>query len=104
LTTRDWYITDGNGEKTEVHGAGVVGQYPIMSPGALHEYVSCTRFQTPTGTMEGYYSFKNCAVGKEDEIIQVRIPETHFKSLPYIEADVRLNKLARRLEEKSAVG
>lgn len=76
-----------------------MGQYPVMSPGALHEYVSCTRFQTPTGTMEGYYMFKHCGLKHKDETIQVRIPPTHFKSLPFIEADVRLNKLARKLEE-----
>ena len=81
LTTRHWYITDGNGSKEEAHGEGVVGEYPIMSPGALHEYISCTTFTTPTGVMEGHYQFKFL---KKEGQCQVRIPTMKFKSLPFV--------------------
>lgn len=71
-----------------------------MQPGAIHEYVSCTTFQTPTGTMEGYYVFKYCSLSKENDTFRVEIPAMHFKSLSYIEADVRLNKIGRKHDEK----
>lgn len=90
LTTRHWYITDANGIKEEVHGNGVVGQYPVMTPGALHEYISCTTFSTPTGVMEGHYVFKYLT---KDGRFNVKIPPLHFKSLPFIVTEQRSSNL-----------
>lgn len=90
LTTRHWYITDANGIKEEVHGNGVVGQYPVMTPGALHEYISCTTFSTPTGVMEGHYVFKYLT---KDGRFNVKIPPLHFKSLPFIVTEQRSSYL-----------
>ena len=84
LTTRHWYITDGNGVKEEVHGEGVVGEYPVMTPGALHEYISCTTFTTPTGVMRGHYEFR--FLNREGQC-EVQIPPLIFKSLPYTKAE-----------------
>jgi len=55
LISRHWIITDGNDEVQEVKGEGVVGEQPILPPGASFEYTSGTLTQTPTGTMRGSY-------------------------------------------------
>jgi ApaG protein len=55
LISRHWIITDGNDEIQEVKGEGVVGEQPILPPGASFEYTSGTLMQTPTGTMRGSY-------------------------------------------------
>ncbi|XP_048587985.1 F-box only protein 3 isoform X2 [Nematostella vectensis] len=93
LTTRHWFITQGDGVKTEVHGEGVVGLYPVMTPGAVTEYVSCTTFQTPTGSMEGYYVFKY--LDNKSEEFHVRVPCMNFKSLPFVQAEDRIHRLGR---------
>ena len=87
LTTRHWYITDANGIKEEVHGDGVVGEFPVMYPGALHEYISCTTFSTPTGRMEGHYAFRYL---NKTGTFNVKIPSLNFQSLPFVFAEKRL--------------
>ena len=80
MATRHWYIVDGNGEKEEVHGEAVCGQYPRMIPGAIHDYVSCTSFTTPMGTMEGYYTFNFL---QKAGTTQAKIAPMHFKAPPF---------------------
>lgn len=89
LETRHWFITDGNGQKEEVHGAAVVGSYPTMVPGAKFEYVSCTSFTTPTGTMEGHYTFKYLY---KEGTTNARIAPMHFKALPFELSSERLRR------------
>ena len=97
--TRHWYITDANGIKEEVHGDGVVGEFPVMYPGALHEYISCTTFSTPTGVMEGHYVFRYLNKGGS---FNVNIPQLNFKSLSYVVAEKRLSNLSGgKFEEDS---
>lgn len=55
LMTRHWVITDGRGGRHEVQGDGVVGQQPVIEPGACYDYVSGCPLHTPTGAMEGSY-------------------------------------------------
>ncbi|MCK0196019.1 Co2+/Mg2+ efflux protein ApaG [Ancylobacter sp. 6x-1] len=55
LKTRHWIITDGLGRVQEVRGAGVVGEQPVLPPGAHFEYTSGVPLPTPTGIMEGSY-------------------------------------------------
>ena len=55
LLRRHWIITDANGEIEEVEGDGVVGEQPIISPGASYEYTSGALLKTPLGTMQGKY-------------------------------------------------
>ena len=58
LKKRFWEITDSNGSKKEVTGAGVVGEQPILRPGEKYEYTSGAPLTTPSGFMEGYYKME----------------------------------------------
>ena len=58
LLTRHWRITDGGGNVSLVDGDGVVGEQPVIAPGASHDYVSGCPLSTPHGSMEGHYSFR----------------------------------------------
>jgi len=58
LLTRHWRITDGAGNVSLVDGDGVVGEQPVIAPGASHDYVSGCPLSTPHGSMEGHYSFR----------------------------------------------
>jgi F-box protein 3 len=98
LQTRHWYITDGNGEKEEVHGDAVVGEYPTMVPGARHDYVSCTSFTTPTGTMEGHYTFK---FFKKAGTTNAKIAPMHFIAPPFELACERRERCSEKLSEES---
>jgi ApaG protein len=55
LLSRHWIITDGDGKKQEVRGAGVVGEQPLLDPGDQFEYTSGTLLATPVGAMHGSY-------------------------------------------------
>lgn len=55
LLTRHWVITDGNGARHTVEGEGVVGEQPLIAPGASYDYVSGCPLQTPNGAMQGSY-------------------------------------------------
>lgn len=55
LLSRHWRITDGRGVLHEVQGEGVVGEMPLIAPGASFDYVSGCPLATPTGAMEGSY-------------------------------------------------
>ena len=53
LLTRHWRITDGRGMVQSVDGDGVVGEQPLIAPGAAHDYVSGCPLGTPNGSMQG---------------------------------------------------
>src|SRR4028119_1307963 len=55
LISREWTISDGRGARHQVQGEGVVGEQPVIEPGASFDYVSGCPLQTPTGWMEGHY-------------------------------------------------
>ena len=55
LLTRHWVITDGRGARHTVEGEGVVGEQPLIEPGASYDYVSGCPLATPTGAMQGSY-------------------------------------------------
>ncbi|TPG39675.1 Co2+/Mg2+ efflux protein ApaG [Sphingomonas koreensis] len=55
LLTRHWIITDGRGARHSVEGEGVVGEQPMIAPGASYDYVSGCPLATPTGSMQGSY-------------------------------------------------
>lgn len=57
LISRHWIIHDANNETTQVKGLGVVGEQPLLEPGAYFEYVSGTMLKTQNGTMVGQYFF-----------------------------------------------
>ncbi|QJD59407.1 Co2+/Mg2+ efflux protein ApaG [Pseudomonas sp. gcc21] len=58
LIDRKWIITDGNGKVQEVEGPGVVGEQPVLEPGASHTYSSGCLLPTPVGTMQGSYGMR----------------------------------------------
>ena len=55
LISRRWLITDGRGRRHEVEGEGVVGEQPVIAPGASYDYVSGCPLDTASGAMEGSY-------------------------------------------------
>ena len=59
LISRQWIITDSNGNIQEVSGDGVVGQQPKINTGEEFTYTSGTIIKTPVGTMEGRYFMKD---------------------------------------------
>lgn len=59
LLSRHWIITDGNDEKEEVKGDGVIGEQPWIEPGDSFEYSSGAILKTPIGFMQGAYHMKS---------------------------------------------
>ncbi len=58
LMSRHWIITDALGRQQEVKGAGVVGEQPVLAPGASFTYSSGTPLQTSSGFMRGTYAMR----------------------------------------------
>ena len=58
LLRRHWRITDALGRVQEVKGSGVVGEQPVLEPGASYEYTSGTPLKTPSGFMVGSYQME----------------------------------------------
>ena len=58
LENRHWLIVDANGRRSEVSGAGVVGEFPVLAPGGRFEYRSRCPLTTSWGSMEGTYRFR----------------------------------------------
>ncbi|OWY20359.1 Co2+/Mg2+ efflux protein ApaG [Sphingobacteriales bacterium UPWRP_1] len=55
LLYRHWFIWDSDGSRREVSGAGVVGEQPVLAPGASHQYMSACNLHTEFGRMHGIY-------------------------------------------------
>ncbi len=55
LVSREWIITDAQGQEQRVQGPGVVGEQPVLAPGEMFEYTSFCPLPTPVGTMHGTY-------------------------------------------------
>jgi ApaG protein len=70
LISREWTISDGRGARHEIQGDGVVGEQPLIEPGASFDYVSGCPLNTPTGWMEGRYRMK----GAEGASFPAEIP------------------------------
>ena len=71
LISRHWIITDSSGKVSHVKGEGVVGQQPVLAPGADYEYVSGSRLDSPLGTMHGTYQMRDEGGGLFDAEIPV---------------------------------
>lgn len=72
LLSRFWHIKDALGSHRFVEGEGVVGEQPLIAPGGVHEYTSACDFETPIGSMTGYYVFERINTGTE---FRAEIPE-----------------------------
>ena len=53
LLARHWIIINGNGDREDVEGPGVVGKFPHLRPGEMFENMSFCPIDTEWGTMEG---------------------------------------------------
>lgn len=63
------------------------GEFPVMSPGKVHEYASCTTFSTTSEYMEGHYTFHR--LKNKEEVFDVRIPRFHMVCPTFRESVVR---------------
>lgn len=70
LLTRHWIITDGRGARHSVEGEGVVGEQPVIAPGASFDYVSGCPLATPSGAMQGSYHM----IAEDGSAFDVDIP------------------------------
>jgi len=64
LISRHWLISDASGRVEEVRGAGVIGEQPLIEPGAEHCYNSFCVLATQVGCMQGSYQMLS-ADGKQ---------------------------------------
>ena len=74
LISRYWQIKDALGNIEDIHGPGVIGKTPIITPGDFFEYSSFCPLKTPLGFMGG--SFRMIDEKKEEfevEISQFRL-------------------------------
>ncbi|MBA4252594.1 MAG: Co2+/Mg2+ efflux protein ApaG [Betaproteobacteria bacterium] len=55
LVARHWEIEDARGQTQTVDGLGVVGQQPLLQPGAAFRYSSSVPLRTPMGLMSGHF-------------------------------------------------
>ena len=55
LLSRHWTITSGDGQQFTVEGEGVVGEQPLLAPGAQYTYNSFVTVDVLPGRMEGHY-------------------------------------------------
>jgi ApaG protein len=55
LISREWIITNADGEVERVNGAGVIGEQPVLPPGSSFEYTSYCPLKTAVGSMQGSY-------------------------------------------------
>jgi len=69
LISREWIITDAQGEEQHVQGPGVVGEQPVLRPGEAFEYTSFCPLPTPVGTMHGTYQMVTKAGDRFDAVI-----------------------------------
>lgn len=58
LVSREWIITDGDGNVERVSGPGVVGEQPVLAPGEAFEYTSFCPLRTSVGAMHGSYEMR----------------------------------------------
>jgi ApaG protein len=61
LRSRHWIITDADGDVREVKGPGVIGEQPVLQPGAHFRYTSYCDLKTSVGTMHGSYTMMTAA-------------------------------------------
>src|SRR3954470_22935918 len=78
LVSREWIITDGNGDAQRVQGPGVIGEQPVLAPGESFEYTSFCPLPTPVGSMHGSYLMVLASGGRfEAEIAPFSLSVPH---------------------------
>jgi ApaG protein len=76
LVRRHWDIEDSGGDSYVVEGVGVIGQQPIIKPGATHRYQSFCVLKGLTGSMSGWYEM----LTTDGSTIKVPIPKFYLTS------------------------
>jgi ApaG protein len=69
LVSREWIITNADGEVERVKGPGVVGEQPVLPPGGSFEYTSFCPLKTAVGSMHGSYQMVTVGGEKFDATI-----------------------------------
>lgn len=81
LLNRYWEIIDSQGRKEVVHGAGVVGEQPVLRPGGRFSYTSGAPLTTPSGFMNGHYEMQTEKGRRFDAVIpafSLDRPDDHY--------------------------
>jgi len=69
LVSREWIITDADGNVEHVKGPGVVGEQPVLGPGESFEYTSFCPLRTSIGSMHGSYQMVSARGDRFDATI-----------------------------------
>jgi ApaG protein len=69
LVSREWTVTNAEGEVEKYKGAGVVGEQPVLPPGGAFEYTSFCPLKTSVGSMQGCYQMVTAAGDRFDAVI-----------------------------------
>lgn len=69
LVSREWIITNAEGEVERVKGPGVVGEHPVLAPGSSFEYTSYCPLKTAVGSMHGSYQMVTANGEQFDAVI-----------------------------------
>lgn len=79
LLSRRWLITDGNEKVQEVVGEGVVGEQPVIDPGASYSYTSGAVLATEVGSMQGHYDLVTITDHQKfrTDIVPFTLAQTH---------------------------
>ncbi len=75
LLSRRWVISDARGAKNLVEGEGVVGDQPVIKPGASYDYVSGCPLTTSSGEMVGSYMM----IGEDGSRFDIAVPRFALK-------------------------
>jgi ApaG protein len=70
LISREWIITDSDGNAERVVGPGVVGEQPVLRPGEAFEYTSFCPLRTSVGSMQGSYQMVTAGGEPFDALIE----------------------------------
>jgi ApaG protein len=82
LVARHWFFGDTAGHVQEVKGLGVIGQQPLIAPGASFKYSSVCRLKTPSGTMHGSFLMVTENGDRFDAPIAMVMLEADFGGAP----------------------
>jgi ApaG protein len=69
LISREWIITNADGEVERVKGPGVIGEQPVLAPGSSFEYTSYCPLKTAVGSMQGSYQMVTAGGDRFDAAI-----------------------------------
>ena len=69
LVSREWIITNADGDVERVKGPGVIGEQPVLPPGGSFEYTSFSELKTAVGSMQGSYQMVTAGGERFDAVI-----------------------------------